>query len=63
MVLVVIIITYILSAETKHAALLSRDDNQTASFRRSGSCMADLIGREIVQPEQVSAAEGIDTDY
>ena len=31
--------------------------NQTASFRRSGSCMADLIGREIVQ--QVSAAEGI----
>src|SRR6267378_1993936 len=41
------------------AAALSRglSTNQTASFRRSGSCMADLIGREIVQ--QVSAAEGI----
>jgi hypothetical protein len=41
------------------AAALSRglSTNQTATFRRSGSRIADLIGRKIVQ--HVSAVEGI----
>ena len=41
------------------AAALGRglSTNQTAAFRRSGSRIADLIGRKIVQ--HVSAVEGI----